>query len=216
MTIDRRLLAGALGCALLVAACGSSSATASPSAASSSAAAQSAAPSVVASTDASSQQPSSEQPSGPDISLAPGAASDLEAMLPTEVNGVKFTRNSFDGASIPASGTPVDSSKLDPVLSKYGKSIADVRFALATPTDTTSSQTAMVLALQVKGVPATEWMSAAGTDTSSMTKATVSGKQVLQEGAGGFSVIVYTKGDILFEVLLASDDLAKAIVAGLP
>jgi hypothetical protein len=217
MTIDRRVLAGSLGLALLLAACGGgASATKAPESAAP--ASQAAQPTQAAETAEASEE-ATEQPaesSGVEPSLVPGAAGDLEAMLPAEVNGVKFSKTSFDGASLGAAGMGVNSGDLEPLLKKYGKTISDVRVAIAAPADTTAGSTAMILALQVKGVPAADLIGATGQDTSSLAKKNIGGKDVLTAGAGGFNVAIYTKDDVVFEVLLADATLTEAILKQLP
>ena len=97
MMTDRRLLGGALGFALLVAACGSSNASSSPS----------------ATADPSGSEAPSESPSaganasgGPEISLSAGQAADLKAMLPSSIGSTQLQKSSFDGAQMPVSGLP--------------------------------------------------------------------------------------------------------------
>jgi hypothetical protein len=214
--IHRRLLAGATCLALLTAACGGA-ATPSASPAGPPASAPAASEPASEAPSASDTALPSEEPSGPDASAGEGSASDLEALLPDEAGGVTFTKVSFDGASIGAAGFGLDSDTLAPILAENGKTIADVRMAIATPTSATSASTTAVLALQVRGLDAGELIGvASGTAGGSLTPATVGGKQVMKAGVSGFSVILYTKGDILFEVLLASDAVAEAILAALP
>jgi len=200
----------ALGLALIVSACSGSSATPSPSAAASQAPA--------ASQAATSQAPagSSSGPSMPALSLTPGAASDLEAMLPTTVGKVTFQKTSIDGSQLAGAGTPLDTSQMDPLLSKYGKSIADVRMAIATGTGGGAFPD-MVYAIQLKGVPASEWASQLDTNASSSSSPTmtVGGKQVVGTSTGGMTSVYYTKDDILF-LVIAPDADAAAIVQGLP
>lgn len=207
MSTNRRLLAGALGLALLVAACGgSSTATASPTSAASQAAASGTVPTSAPSV-----------PSGPAVSLAPGQASDLEAMLPNEAGGVKFTKRSFDGATMGTSGMNPDAGQLATILKDNGKTVADVRMAVAAPTNAAAGQTAAILAFQIKGVDATKLVSlVAGSSTASWVAATVGGKQVQKSGTDAMAAVIYTKGDVLFEVLLANAATAEAIVAALP
>jgi hypothetical protein len=216
MTIDRRLLAGGLGLALMLSACGgTSTATKAPDATSSAAPATQApteAPTVSAAPDASAAAEST----GTEPSFAAGAASDLEAMLPDEVNGVKFAKTSFDGSSLGAAGMGVNSGDLEPLLKKYGKTVSDVRVAIAAPPNATSGTTAMVVALQVKGVPAAELIGATGQDVSTLGKKSIAGKDVLTAGAGGFSVAIYTKDDVVFEILLADEAMTEAILQKLP
>ena len=152
----------------------------------------------------------------PALSLTPGAASDLEAMLPTTVGKVTFQKTSIDGSQLAGAGTPLDTSQMDPLLSKYGKSIADVRMAIATGTGGGAFPD-MVYAIQLKGVPATEWASQLDTNASSSSSPTmtVGGKQVVGTSTGGMTSVYYTKDDILF-LVIAPDADAAAIVQGLP
>lgn len=211
MTSNRRLV-GALGLSLLVAACGGS--TASPSGA-----AETPGASAAASTSAASQAPAASQSAAsapdasmPEISLMPGSAAGLESTLPSSAGGVTFTKTSFDGASVPGAGMPFDSSKLDPLLSKYGKSIADVKIAIATA----SSGTPMVYALQLAGVPATSFMADAGIDTTGFTQSTISGKSVWSQTSSGMTEVIYPKNDVVYMIVLGTDAQTQAIMAALP
>ena len=170
MTIDRRVLGGALATALLLAACGGSASPA-PSAAASAASVP------AASVPAASDQPSAtDNGSAPNVSLSPGSAPELEAMLPSTVNGVAFARTSFGGAAMPA-GMPIGSGDLATFLQQNGKTLADVNIAMATPTDAAKAAT-FVMAFQVKGVDGAKLADALGATTGNdLTKATVGGKQ---------------------------------------
>lgn len=210
MTINRRVLAGALATALLLAACGGSASPA-PSAA------PSAASAPAASQTAASEQPSAtDNGSAPNVSLSPGSAPALEAMLPSTVNGVAFARTSFGGAAMPA-GMPIGSGDLATFLQQNGKTLADVNIAMATPTDPAKAAT-FVMAFQVKGVDGAKLADALGATTGSdLAKATVGGKQVLQAGITGMGVVLYVKGDVVFYVLaLGETSLTDGIVAALP
>jgi hypothetical protein len=216
MSIDRRIAAALVGLVLAVAACGGSS-NASPTNAPASQAAASApaASEPAASEPAASEPAATEAPSGPEVSFQPGAAGDLEAMLPSKVGTLTFTKQSFDGASIATAGVPIDAGELDPILSANGKTVADVRMAIATAMDPTSP--AIVVALQVKGLDASKLLDLmSGSSASSLTPATIGGKQVLSLGSDMGGGVVYTKGDVAFEVLLASPSNLDAIVAALP
>ena len=81
--------------------------------------------------------------------------------------------------------------------------------------DSSATAPTMVYALQIKGVPATEFMSQVTGSTASGTTATVGGKTVSQLSAGGVSMILYPKDDILFVVSSSAKD-AEPIVAALP
>ena len=215
MTTDRRRLAAALVCAIAVVGCASPAPTAGPSGSPTS----SPVPGTTAASATASPVGSPAaipSPSIPSVSPAAGSDAELEAMLPASVNGVAYTRRSFDGETIPGSGASIDSTRLAPVLARYGRTLADVRYAEATPTDSGAPETAMVIALQVAGVPAADWIADTGTNLSAMTRTTIAGKQVLRSAGEGYPVILYTKDDVLFEVLLAGDDTAAAIVGALP
>ena len=210
MTIDTRVLRGALATALLVAACGGSASPA-PSAAAS------AASQPAASAPAATDQPSAtDNGSVPNVSLSPGSAPELEAMLPSTVNGVAFARTSFGGAAMPA-GIPIGSGDLATFLQQNGKTLADVNIAMATPTDTAKAAT-FVMAFQVKGVDGAKLADALGATTGNdLTKATVGGKQVLQAGVSGMGVVLYVKGDVVFYILaLGETSLTDGILAALP
>lgn len=222
MTINRRLLGGALGVTLLVAACGSSNG--SPSASAPISAPVTLAPSPASAAPSESSGPADTSPPvtgssrGPQISLSAGQAADLEAMLPSTIGSTQLQKSSFDGAQIPASGTPIDQSNLDPVLKKYNKTIADVRFAMAVPPGGAASTLSVgaIYAVQLRGVPASQFMhDMSGMDVSASS--TVSGKTVYGASASGqpFASYAYPKDDILF-VVLASPADAPGVIASLP
>lgn len=215
MAIDRRILAGALGLALIVAACGGASSTPSPAPGATQAPGSTPAP--TAAPTATTAVPT-EAATGPDASFSEGQAGDLEALLPNEAGGIKFKKESFDGSSIATSGLEMDTGELAPILKANGKTIADVRMAIAQPAVPSATATAVVIAFQIRGVDATKFvalLTAAASDP--LVAATVGGKQVQKMGTGsGFSAVIYTKGDVLFEVIGASDKNVDAIVAALP
>jgi hypothetical protein len=214
MSFDRRALAFSLAVALLVAACGGTAATPTPAA---SAQASEAPASAAASEAAASQEPAStDNGSVPNVSLAPGTATELESMLPSNVGGVAFAKTSFGGGALPAT-VPVDSGELGTFLQANGKTLADVSLAMATPTDTSKAGT-FVMAFQVKGVDGTKLADVlAGTGSSGLQQTTVGGKQVQQAGAGGFGFTLYVKGDVVFYILAIGDaSLTEGILAALP
>ena len=216
MSFDRRALAFSLAAALLAAACGGTAATPTP-AASAQAQASEAPASAAASEAAASQEPApTDNGSVPDVSLAPGTATELESMLPSSVGGVAFAKTSFGGGALPAT-VPVDSGELGTFLQANGKTLADVSLAMATPTDTSKAGT-FVMAFQVKGVDGTKLADVlAGTGSSGLQQTTVGGKQVQQAGAGGFGFTLYVKGDVVFYILAIGDaSLTEGILAALP
>jgi hypothetical protein len=214
MPLDRRALAFSLSLALLAAACGGAAATATPGSAAASEAA--------ASQSAASGAPASQEPAasggGAGVGLPglPGSAPALEAMLPTTVNGVSFTKTSFGGGSLPAT-IPVGSDAMGAFLQANGKTLADVSMAMATATDASKAGT-FVMAFQVNGVDGTKLAQVlAGTSTSDLQTTTVGGKQVQEAGAAGMGFAIYVKGDIVFYILSIGDaSLTAGILAALP
>jgi hypothetical protein len=220
MTVDRRVLAGALASLLLVAACGGS-ATQAPGASQASGATQSPeASQAPADTPAAVESQAPNATNGPDVSLAPGAAADLEAKLPSEVNGVTFTKTSFDGNSIPA-GVPIGDTGMEKFLKDNGKGLQDVRLAIATPAGAAASAGTLVMALQIKGVDSGKletWAIGQLGDTGA-TKQNVGGKNVYGQvvpGAGGS--YFYVKDDAIYYVVSMGGPagLAEAIISKLP
>jgi hypothetical protein len=211
MTVNRRALAGALAALLLVAACGGS-ATQAPGATPAPAATQ--APVETPAAEVTQAPTATELP---DVSLVPGAAGDLEAMLPSEAGGVAFQRTSFDGASIPG-GLPIGESDDDLVnfLKDNGKGLGDVRVAIATPTDPAAAGT-MVMAIQVKGIPSDKLLAWVAKDQSDAEKSTVGGKQVYGSGAAGFGAWFYVKDDVAYYVIATGGgDVAESVISQLP
>ena len=210
MPLDRRrLLAGCLVGAFLVGAC----ATPTPTPAVSGV--PSAATVSTGSTPPTAPTPSPTSAFPTTSPLAADAAA-LEALLPATAAGVAFMRSSGDGTLIAGAGQPAVGARLAPVLARYGLTLADVRVATAVPADQGAAQSVLVLAIEIAGVPATDWMADAVAGTGALAKATIGGKAVWSAGAGTFPTIVYPVGDVLFEILLASDVTAAAIVAELP
>jgi hypothetical protein len=216
MTIDRRALAGALAALLLVAACGGSASQA-PSAA------PQETPSPAAETPTPADTPAAETaaPSqGVVPSLEPGAVADLEAKLPSTVGGVTFDKSSFDGNSIPA-GVPIGDSDLEKLLADNGKSLKDVRVALATPADASGADAGnLVMAIQIQGLDAAKllaWATSSIGDTSA-TKQTVGGKEVYGSGAPGVGgAYFYVKDDVVYYVVsFGATNLAEGILQQLP
>jgi hypothetical protein len=216
MTVDRRVLAAALATLLLVAACGGS-ATQAPAATQAPGATEAAAETTA---PAETQEPTETQAptEGPEVSLIPGAAGDLEAKLPSEVNGVKFQKGSFNGSNVPG-GIPIGEGDDDfaKFLSDNGKSLNDVRIAIASPTDAEAAGS-LVMAIQIKGTPSDKLIAFATKDSSDMEKSTVGGKEVFGAAAGGFGAYFYVKDDVIFYILSMGGDasLAEGILRQLP
>lgn len=92
-----------------------------------------------------------------------------------------------------------------------------MRVATAAPADASTGQTAIILAFQIKGLDATKFASlVSGISATDLVPATVGGKQVQKTGTDAMAAVIYTEGDVLFEVLLANPATMDAIVAALP
>jgi hypothetical protein len=194
MTIDRRLLAGALGCVLLVAACGGSSASATPSAA--------------AATPAAASQPA--------LSLDPGNATDLSAMIPSTVGDLTLQKTSFDYSTIPWASISgfFNQGDLDTILKSHGKTAADIRFAMAIGMSGATLPT-QVFAFQIRGVPAGEFVDQFDSSYSTSDKTTLGGKSVAASFNSGVGEAAYVHDDIVF-LAIGSQDVVTSIVQQLP
>jgi len=221
---DRRLLAGTVGLTLILAACGGSSATTAPAASTATGTEASVTP--VATVASESTAPSASDvaaapgdSSGPDVSFTAGGASDLEAVLPDSVGGLALTKTSFDGASIAGAGLGFDAGELDPILKANGKTIADVRMAIATPTTPSATNATSIIALQVRGLDASKLAELAGIASAGAgqsTTQTIAGKEVQKFGDGKFGGATYLKDDVIYEILLADDATLAEILSKLP
>lgn len=209
MTFDRKALAAGLATLLLVAACGGAATTA-PSAPPDATEPPAATETPTEAPTATPAAVETEEPVGP------GAATDLEAMLPSEVNGVTFQKASFDGSTFPG-GIPIgggDDEFLQ-FLEDNGKSLEDLRVAIASPTDTESGGS-MVMAIQVVGLPGDKFLEFATADMTDQ-KTTIAGKEVFGAGMAGFGAWVYPKDDVVFYVLVTGgEDLSEGIFQQLP
>jgi hypothetical protein len=165
--------------------------------------------------------------SGPVVPARPGWAPELEAMLPSDVNGVTFTKTSVVGG-IPSTrlgkggwgavGTRPLADGLKPALDFYGMTLADLDVAIATPTDWLAADT-FAIAFQVKGHDPTELarLLADLPGVGPAVTATVGGKQVQRvRETGGMGIDVYVKGDVVFYVFTDGTPLIDGIIAALP
>ena len=215
MTIDRRLLAGAAGLAILLAACGG---TAASPAATAGAPTTGTPATQAPATEAPATDPAATEEATAEggINLPPGGMNDLANALPAEINGVAYERAGFNGDQLGMYGAMagLDDSTLTPVLEQYGKTVNDVNFAIATPSG--GGSTAMIYALQIEGVDATQWMGAMNMDPADFETRQIGGKSVFAQGASGFNVYAYPKGDAVFILLLGDDALAEALFSQLP
>jgi hypothetical protein len=226
MTIDRRLLAGALGLSLVVAACGGSSTASSGAGTATSAPTSTAAtPATATDTPATSEEPTeaagTEEPAteAPTDNAGTGSSGQMNSLaekLPAEAGGIKFERAGYDGSQLGAFGAAagLNSGQLDPILQANGKTINDVNFAIAT--SSSSEVGGMIYAIQIEGVDATKFATGMNQDLSTMPKQTIAGKTVYGQATGGFGLFVYPKDDMLFLILLVDEKTATAILEQLP
>lgn len=221
MRLDRRSQAFSLTLVLIASACGGG-ATTTATLGSTVPVSQATASEVTASEAAASQEPvPTNTGSGPDVSFVPGSASELEAMLPSTVNGVAFAKTSFDGAHFPVDfggsvwGLPM---RLGEFLQANGKTPADVSIAVAAATDPPNY--ASIEVFQLKGTDGTKLSQAIfGGESGGLQEATVRGKQVQQlpPGSMKMGITIYVKGDVVFFINWSGDaSLNEGIVAALP
>ncbi|MEI7744261.1 MAG: hypothetical protein WCK58_11015 [Chloroflexota bacterium] len=219
MTHGRRLLAGAFGLAILVAACGGASATPGGTSGAGGTAAPPATQAAATEAPAVTEAPAATDGGGGSVATEdPAAMNGLANELPAEANGVKYQRAGFDGAQFGAMGAAagLSSDQMGKVLSDNGKTINDVNYAIATPADSSATTGGMIYAIQIKGVPATKWMGEMGQDPTASPKVKLGGKDVYGQAAGGFGMFAYPKDDKLFLLILVDEKQAAAILEKLP
>ena len=138
-------------------------------------------------------------------------------MLPSEAGGVKLQKASFDGATFPG-GIPVGEGDDDFVkfLTDNGKSIGDVKVAVATPVDAAVAGST-VMAIQIEGVPSDKLLAWVAKDQTDAEKTNIGGKDVYGSGAAGFGAYYYVKDDVVFYIIVVGEtDLAASIISQLP
>jgi hypothetical protein len=212
MLIDRRLLAGALGLSVVLAACGgASTATNAPSGDGDATAAPVTEQPTVTEQPAATAEPLATDDSG----LGSGQVNDLAAMLPEKVGDLVFERAGYDGDQLGVFGAAagLDSDELDPILKANGKTLSDINFAIATAA---GGGGGMIYAIQIEGLDAAEFAAGMGMDPGSMPTTTLGGKAVYGQASGGFGAFAYPKDDTLFMVLLMDEQTAAAVFEQLP
>ncbi len=216
MITDRRLFGAVLGMALFVAACGGSAA--SPAASSGGGSGATSAPGGASPAATDTTGNNAADSSAPEISLTPGNASALEAMIPDKVGTQTMTKTSFDYSTIPwaSLSNTFGSGDLDTILKSNGKTLADVKFAMGVSTSAgAGGMPTMVYALQVSGLDASKFVSQLDSSYASGSDLTVGGKTVKGQLAGGFGTITYVHGDVVFIAVATEADL-NTLVAALP
>ena len=136
-----------------------------------------------------------------------------------EVSGVAFEKGSFDGETVPG-GIPLGEGDdaLATFLSDNGKTLRDVKIAVASPADTAAGGGTLVMAIQVEGVAQDKLEEFAASSMDEGEKSTVGGKEVYGAGMAGFGAYVYVKDDVIFYVLSMGGDASAtdAIFEQLP
>lgn len=223
MTIDRRLLAGMLGIALVAGACGGSGAgpAASEAPGATEAPAVTDAPAATDAPEATEAPAETDAPEATEDSGSNGSGNgplnDLASRLPEQAGGVTFERVGFDGSQFGMYGAMAGLSDEDfnGILKQSGKTLSDVNFAIATPSGDQAAG-GFIYAIQVEGLGTDQVMAAFGFDPAEMTTTTIAGKEVYSTGEAGFGVTAYAKDDTLYLILFASPDVTKAILEQLP
>jgi len=159
------------------------------------------------------------------VTPRPGWAPELEALLPSDVDGVRFTNTSVAGRPLSTrlgkggwGSVPLGSDELNPFLSDHGKWLTDLNIAVATPIDRSRADT-FAIAFQVKGVDATELarLLADRSPVGPGVTSAVGGKEVqVAREIGGMGFDLYVRGDVLFYVFTDGTSLIDGIVAALP
>jgi hypothetical protein len=153
----------------------------------------------------------------------PSEDKDLEASLPSQINGVTLLKYSFKGTSFLGSGGSSSQDLIDFVTS-LGKSPNDLSIAFAT--DPTRTLKLQIGAFRVAGTDSGALLNAfiAATKKQSpddtITPTSMGGKNVVQivsptDTVNG-TVYVYAKGDVLFYVASPDPNLATAALQATP
>jgi len=126
----------------------------------------------------------------------PGGATDLEALLPDEVNGIQLTKYSYDGGSL---DEDTAGFSLEGLASAAGVTPDEVSLAVAADQ---ANNAVTIFAIRIDGRSGEQAMDALieNDDTGlqeAVEEANVGGKDVLT--AGGY-VYLYAAGDVLFQV----------------
>jgi hypothetical protein len=221
MIDNRRLLAGALGLTILLAACGGSAKPAASAAATDVPAATqggglaSEAPAVTEAPEATEEATGG---TGEQVTEDPSTVTGLAATMPEKVNGVTYQRMGFDGDQLGMVGAAAGLSdeQVGKILKDNGKTLNDFNLAIATPTDSSASQTGMIYAVQIEGVPAEKWATELGSGFDLTQSQTIAGKKVYGDLSTAFGVVVYPVGDTMYMLLLVDQKTAEDILSQLP
>ncbi len=217
--------------AIVVTACGNSTATPAPTQARASSAGQaSAAPTPVASTASSAAAPTAVSSAAPAAStgaaptalVIPSFTSDkeLEATLPDTYKSLPLRKFSFTGKDL-LSNANQDNADLIALLQTLGKSAEDLSYAIAA--DSTDTLGVSFGAYRIKGADASAWM---GTlwdlaqkqnPGTALTDVNLGGRSVKRVVDPDSEDITYAwpKGDILFIVITTTDELAGDAIASI-
>lgn len=222
MTTDRRLLAGALGLSILLAACGGSgsggdngTATKAPGGETTQPAEQTDAPAEETEAPAATDDGSGSSTATED----PNTLTDLARTIPQSINGVAYERIGFNGDQLGLYGMaiPLDQDALGGFLKENGKNATDVNYAIATPASSDSTTGGMVYAIQVEGTDALKLMKAMGTDSADSPSLTIAGKKVygaITPGIGG--IFSYPVNDTVYVIFMMDEKASAELMSKLP
>ena len=225
MTIDRRLLAGALGLSLVLAACGGASTASSGTSAATAGPTDAAATEAPAATEeptegVATEEPAAEAPTA-DSGSGAGQVNGLAAMLPEKAGDLTFERVGYDGdqlGTLRRRGRPEQrAARPDPQGQRQDDQGHQLRDRHGHRRHRGAAGTGgMIYAIQIEGLDAAKFAASMGMDPSSMPKTTLGGKTVYGEAASGFGAFAYPKDDKLFIVLLMDEKTAASVLEQLP
>ncbi len=222
-SLRRAAITIALG--VVVAACGTSNATASPAATAASTASPSAA--AVASPAPASSGAAPSLPAGdtPTPSVNNHGVPALEALLPAKVGAVALERLSLTGPDFYSLGTDATRAQLDTMLAKLGKKVTDLTVGDAG--DPSGLTVIEIGAFRVAAAPAdrllSEWVAstvASKPGEIATSSVTVDGRKLTKlvdssRPVGGVTY-AFVKGDTLFAIAADDPALLSSALSQLP
>lgn len=154
---------------------------------------------------------------GPDPAGTPDvhSATDLEALLPDEVDGAPLTKFSYSGEDAAATAVAgLDDEFLGRLAATFGKTLDDASIAVATDAE----EQIFLAAIHLDGVSGEEMLEYAVEDddawgTFGFEETTLGGKTVAAAPDGG--LYLYGAGEVLFEII-GEPALAEDAISQLP
>jgi hypothetical protein len=213
-----RRLAGLTALTLVLAACGSGTATTQPTTQPTPATTSGSAPTQGGSEPTDGAFPTGGSEPTPGTTALPDQP--LEDMFPDDLGGQPVQVQSAQGATITSLFQGSDAAEINEVLAPFGKTVDDASAAFAihlipNPTDPTDIRGATLVALRVQGVPSqdliarfaqliAEQQAEAGESPAAIAPATISGKSVTRVTPAGAPedghLNLYGIGDVMFMI----------------